>query len=103
MNLRCRPGDLAVVIDARLPSNLGRIVRIVAQHDGTGVLAYPPSVATWLVTSPCFMSWVMNGKRYRRKKGLVPDVQLQPLRGGVLGVDIATGLFSQSVITREIA
>jgi hypothetical protein len=22
MNLRCKPGDLAVVIDARLPSNL---------------------------------------------------------------------------------
>ena len=103
MNLRCRPGDLAVVIDARLPSNLGRIVRIVAQHDGTGDLAYPPSVATWLVTSPCSMSWVMDGKRYRRKKGPVPDVQLQPLRGVVLGVDIATGLFSQNAIAREVS
>jgi hypothetical protein len=45
----------------------------------------------------------MNGKRYRRKKGPVPDVQLQPLRGVVLGVDITTGLFSQNAISREVS
>ena len=103
MNLRCRPGDLAVVINARLPSNLGRIVRVVAQHDGTGDLAYPPTVATWLVTSPCPMYWVIDGKRFRRKKGPVPDAQLQPIRGEVLGADIANELFIESVLSGEIS
>ncbi len=103
MNLRCRPGDLAVVINARLPSNLGRIVRVVAQHDGTGVLAYPPTVATWLVTSPHSMNWVIDGKRFRRKKGPVPDAQLQPIRGQDLGSDIANGLLTESALSGEIS
>jgi len=49
------------------------------------------------------MSWMMDGKRYRRKKGPVPDIQLQPLKGVVLRVDIATGLFSQNAIAREVS
>lgn len=36
--MRCRIGDLAVVIDAYHRCNLGTIVRIIAPHDGIGTL-----------------------------------------------------------------
>lgn len=31
---RCKPGDLAVVIDAANKTNIGRIVNVVAMLDG---------------------------------------------------------------------
>ena len=95
MKLRCKPGDLAVVIDARLPSNLGRIVKVLRLHDGSGDLRYPPLTPCWLVSSSYPMSWVLEGKRFRRKKGPVPDCQLQPLRKPPLGSDIANGVIKK--------
>ena len=36
MKPKCKPGDLAVVINADIPSNLGSIVRVIETHDGSG-------------------------------------------------------------------
>ena len=81
---RCKPGDLAVVVKAEQQCNLGRIVRVVALHDGKGDLVFPPKFSpVWLVESASRMTWKVKakGKRYRRKSGPAPDQQLQPIRG----------------------
>lgn len=92
-DLRCKPGDLAIVIKATFPSNLGRIVRVVALSQGDGDLVYPADQVTWLVTCAQPMTWYKKKKRFQRKKGPVPDMQLQPIRGVPLGRDTAEGLF----------
>ena len=34
--MRCRPGDMAVVLDAVHKSNIGKIVTVIELHDGLG-------------------------------------------------------------------
>lgn len=91
--LRCRPGDLAIVVSAQYPSNLGRIVKVVRQFQGEGDLIYPASTPAWWVESSHPLSWYKKKKRYQRKKGPVPDAQLQPIRELPLAQDIADGLW----------
>ena len=38
--LRCKPGDLAVVIDARYKCNLGAVVQVIELHNGVGDIRY---------------------------------------------------------------
>ncbi len=83
--MRCRVGDLAVVIRANLPSNLGNIVRIVAPCDGRGDIVFTKEGPVWIVECQRRMTWELRGKRYRRKKGPVPDNRLQPIRGVAAG------------------
>lgn len=90
--LRCRPGDLAIVINAKYASNLGRIVRVIRRDNGNGALRYKESISAWLVESAIPLTWYTNKKRYRRKRGPVPDAQLQPIRREPLGRDIAESL-----------
>ena len=45
------------------------------------------------------MAWRKNDKHYRRKQGPVPDAYLQPIRGNLIGKDIADGLLSLGVIS----
>ena len=79
--MRCKAGDLAVVVNAQCRCNLGNIVRIVAPHDGAGILRFPRHGHVWIVASHRPMTWYLHGKRYRRKTGPVPDCRLQPIRG----------------------
>jgi hypothetical protein len=81
MNPRCRAGDLAVVVDAYYRSNLGRIVKVLAPHDGQGDLVFRGVGAVWLVKSPQTMTWTIGSRRIRRKRGPVPDAYLKPIRG----------------------
>ena len=90
--VRCKPGDLAVVIDARYKCNLGAVVQVIELHHGFGDLRYPLEQNAWLAKSSKVLQWTVAGKRYRRKSGPVPDAQLQPIRGYPLGRDIAEGL-----------
>lgn len=90
--LRCKPGDLAVVIQAQFTTNLGRIVRIIGIDDRKGDLRYPVAIPTWVVRCDLPMTWYDNNKRYRRKQGPVPDAYLQPIRGNSIGKDIADAL-----------
>jgi hypothetical protein len=80
---RCKPGDLAVVIDAANKANIGRIVRVVASHDPGGWLSRIGPKPIWLVSAPTPLTWRDGAKRYRRKNGPVPDSQLQPIRGQI--------------------
>ena len=86
MNAKCKPGDLAVVINPELATNRGRILRVVSVHDQTGDLVFPSAYGRiWLVESAHPMTWRQDGKRYRRKRGPVPDHCLQPIRGNPAG------------------
>jgi hypothetical protein len=80
--MKCRVGDLAIVIDAYHRCTLGHIVRVIAPHDGTGDIVFPVETGqVWLIEAIRPLTWSKNGKRYRRKVGPAPDNQLQPIRG----------------------
>lgn len=81
MEPRCVAGDLAVVIKADHPSNIGHIVRVLAPHDGKGDLVFHNAGTVWLVESFRAMTWAIGKKRIRRKRGPVPDSLLKPIRG----------------------
>jgi len=78
---RCRPGDLAVVISANLPTNLGRVVLVIKPDDGNSDLRYPLDQNAWIVQADKPLVWLVDGKKVRRKRGPAPDAQLQPIRG----------------------
>ena len=80
-NLRCKPGDLAIVIDAKYKRNLGIIVKVIEMDDRTGRVRYALDTPVWLAESQKAMTWVVNGTRYSSNRGPIPDAQLQPIRG----------------------
>ncbi len=85
MSARCKPGDIAVVISATLPENLGCFVRVVGAYD-EGLLNFQADEGPiWEVESNIPMTWrqkrgglavIIEGKR-----GPVPDNRLQPITG----------------------
>jgi hypothetical protein len=81
MSIRCKPGDLAVVINAKNRCNLGHIVRIIAPHDDSGDIVLWDDSNVWLVEAASPLTWSEGKKRFRRKLGPAPDNQLQPIRG----------------------
>lgn len=79
--MKCKVGDLAVIIRAQCRCNLGRIVLIVAADDGTDFVKFKNEGPVWRVKSERPQTWYVDGKRYRRKIGPVPENRLQPIRG----------------------
>lgn len=83
MHTRCKPGDLAIIIRAVNSINLGRIVRVIAPHDGTGDITYNAAIAgpAWLIEAAQPLLWGWPGKFFHRTSGPAADSQLQPIRG----------------------
>lgn len=81
MSANCKVGDLAIVIRADYACNLGRIVRIVKLHDGSGEINFTNRGTIWWVTCPSRMKWTLGSKIFRRQTGPAPDDQLRPIRG----------------------
>ncbi len=82
MNTRCKPGDLAIVIDAWHPCNLGTIVQVIRPADGSDEIVFDVDAGPfWWCKSSRRMKWTCHGETYFRKEGPVPDTQLQPIRG----------------------
>jgi hypothetical protein len=79
--MKCRIGDLAVIINAHHRCNRGLIVRVVAPHDGSHFLAVPGEGPQWWVKSVRPLTYTKGERRYRLPEGPVPDVRLQPIRG----------------------
>ena len=92
MKRNCKPGDLAIVVDAYNPANIGTIVRVIRVHPNQGAMCREPEDLLWLAAAPRPMSYDADGKIILRKKGPVPDSQLRPIRGYPLGADIALGI-----------
>lgn len=81
METRCKAGDLAIVVHAFHRGNVGRIVEVVAPHDGSGDLVFKEKGVVWLVKCAHPMTWSVGQRRIRRKRGPVPDTMLWPIRG----------------------
>jgi hypothetical protein len=83
-SLRCRPGDLAVVISAVNAENLGTIVTVVALHDGQP-FNLKEGGAAWRVRCPVGAAGLLyvyaSGRRVQLPEGPIRDCDLQPIRG----------------------
>lgn len=89
MSARCMPGDLAVVIDAFNPENIGLCVTVIRPYEYASDTTLPqmpyPRVegrTIWVVAAPREMKWnhSRNGKIIYATIGPVPDDQLQPIK-----------------------
>jgi hypothetical protein len=82
MTPNCRPGDLAVVVRATIPENIGRIVRVVSSYPGQqNVRMHCSTSCIWLIAAADPLTWSTDGRTYRSKQGPAPDEALQPIRG----------------------
>ena len=63
MNTRCKPGDLAIVIDAWHPCNLGTIVQVIRPADSSGDIIFDADAGlVWWCKSSRPMKWTCHGK-----------------------------------------
>ena len=89
----CKPGDLAVIVDAYNPENIGTILKVIKPHWNQRALSKEPEDFLWTAEAPRQMTYARNnGKLIFRKKGPAPDSLMRPIRGNPLGADIATGV-----------
>jgi len=79
--LNCKPGDLAVVVTAYNPENIGTILRVIRAHRDQNALVDLKGQHIWLAEAPRPMIYTVGGKLVMRKRGAVPDAILRPIRG----------------------
>ena len=87
--LNCRPGDLAITVEAFNPINIGSIVRVLHKHHNQSALVVEPDDFLWYVEAAHYLTYSRGLKFTRRKRGAAPDSYLRPIRGNPLGKDIA--------------
>jgi hypothetical protein len=87
--LNCRPGDLAITVEAFNPINIGSIVRVLHKHHNQSALSVEPDDFLWYVEAAHYLTYSKGEKVFRRKRGAAPDSYLRPIRGNPLGQDIA--------------
>jgi hypothetical protein len=80
MTLRCKPGDIALVIRAEHLHNIGLIVRVLRPYTG-GDIELPDKGFLWEVDCRQLQMWMLNGSVLWRHCGPVPDDYLLPIRG----------------------
>ncbi len=88
MGLRCKPGDIALVIRAEHLHNIGLIVKVLGPYPG-GDIDLPGRGFLWEVECKQLQMWMMNGQVRWRHRGPVPDDYLLPLRGQAADGDTA--------------
>jgi hypothetical protein len=79
MALRCKPGDIALVVRAEHLHNIGLIVKVLGPYPG-GDIELPGRGFLWEVECKQLQMWMMNGQVRWRHRGPVPDDYLLPLR-----------------------
>ena len=81
MNTRCKPGDMAIVIDAQNPDNIGLIVRVLGLHDPETAHFKHDLGPIWTCECAQPMVWTREGRPHVARSGPIPDRLLQPIRG----------------------
>lgn len=81
MNTRCKPGDLAIVIQAQNPGNVGLIVRVVGLHNAESANFRHELGPVWQCECAHPMTWLREGRTLTALSGPIPDQLLQPIRG----------------------
>ena len=90
--LNCKPGDMAIIVEAFNPVNIGAVVKVIGKHRNQRVLCAASEEFIWLIEAPHPLTYKVKGKLVRKRKGGAPDSGLQPIRGLPLGRDIAEGV-----------
>lgn len=78
MKLRCKAGDLAVVIYAEHLHNIGLVVRVLHPYEN-GDIHLPGKGFLWEVECSQKQLWVSQRRALWRHRGPVPDAYLMPL------------------------
>ncbi len=81
MNTRCKPGDMAIVIDAQNPDNIGLIVTVMGLHDPEAANFRHDLGPVWTCECAHPMIWTRDGRPHMAHSGPIPDRLLQPIRG----------------------
>ncbi len=80
METVCRPGDLAIVINAQNSANIGLIVRVLHRDFGCNpAMKHRGPIWTCECAQP--MIWTSSRRIFLRKRGPVPDSCMRPIRG----------------------
>lgn len=79
--MKCKAGDLAIVIDDINPENIGRIVNVIRLQNKTDEIQLKDQGIVWHVTSFDNMTWTVGNKTHHAHAGPVPDDFLHPIRG----------------------
>ena len=79
--MKCKPGDMAVVLTAFHKSNVGMFVNIVELYGTGGGMNLACSQPVWLVESYAPLTWTRGNSLWHGSRGPVPDAALQPVRG----------------------
>lgn len=94
--MKCKPGDLAVLIDSLLPENQGLIVKVL----------YRRSFGVWECESPYPVQTVDGITKIKTpqlvRRFAVDDHRLQPIRGNQQQKEIATEKKKDSTKKKEI-
>ena len=93
----CKSGDLAVIVDAYNPENIGTFVKVLKVHKNQFELVKPEGDVLWLVEASRPMSYDVSGRIHKRKKGAAPDSSMRPIRGVTELADIAVENFKQEI------
>lgn len=89
MRKEFKPGDLALVINATHPENIGKVVELVratndsliTMQDG-GVVANPNNLKCWEVICGCLqVTSIMRPDGFTSRHGATPEKNLMPLTG----------------------
>jgi len=82
---RCKPGDLAICVNATVPENIGNIVEVLGPPTGIPFQG-PWACATWQVRTASGRKTLVykhgagrRSKVERHAEGPVPDFRLRPL------------------------
>jgi len=83
--LNCRPGDLAIVVNAILPQNLGQIVEVLGPQTSRPVKLDGPG-HIWRVRvvtgrEALYYRFTKDARVVRYVEGPVPDCRLKPVSG----------------------
>ena len=86
--MNCRIGDIAIIISAAMPENLGLLVEVID--------VWPEDTHYWHVKSLCGPRDRLDG--VRSAEGMAPDRCLRPIRGGVppVGVEASEALVMEA-------
>lgn len=81
--LRCRPGDLAVIVTAENLENIGALVEVIGPPGAaTGSLSGDPGFLWWVRAVGRPMTYLFRDGRVERfHEGPAPDAFLRPIRG----------------------
>ena len=99
--LNCKPGDLAIIIDAYNAVNIGAIVRIIATHKKQHALAKEAHDHLWTVTAPHPLIYAIDGKLIGKRRGPAPDSTLRPIRGVAARADSNVENLKQEISTED--